>query len=289
MMTVTMSEDKKPVADPSFALADNQVFQVAAMQPTKSRFGKRNILIAVVCLLTTGLLVTAVLVGIRLFTDSNMEIAKYSLQANGVSQNVSVDNNVVSYHVVKNGVEAWIVQDFDKELQVTKVLIDGHMSCYVTALNRTMASDASSVPDIAPHVDASAPTGSMLYQVVQQQIADISFLGKKASTMCQNIPTYHAIPDCGKSAGDPSGLMVHNATSADHRSKRTPRFCATCNLPNCECACGCCGVVCGIFASNTCIYYYSGGTWWCTYYMNKFYGAISLRPSCAYNGTTYWP
>jgi hypothetical protein len=39
---------------------------------------------------------------------------QYSLQANGVSQNVSVDKNVVSFHIVKNGIEAWIVQDFDK-------------------------------------------------------------------------------------------------------------------------------------------------------------------------------
>jgi hypothetical protein len=39
---------------------------------------------------------------------------QYSIQAKGVSQNVSVDKNVVSYHVVKNEVEAWIVDDFDK-------------------------------------------------------------------------------------------------------------------------------------------------------------------------------
>ena len=39
---------------------------------------------------------------------------QYSIQAKGVSQNVSVDNNVVTYHVVKNDVEAWIVDDFDK-------------------------------------------------------------------------------------------------------------------------------------------------------------------------------
>ena len=39
---------------------------------------------------------------------------QYSIQANGVSQNVSVDKNVVTYHVVKNNVEAWIVDDIDK-------------------------------------------------------------------------------------------------------------------------------------------------------------------------------
>jgi len=31
-----------------------------------------------------------------------------------VEQDVSTDVNVVQYHVVKEGVEAWILQDFDK-------------------------------------------------------------------------------------------------------------------------------------------------------------------------------
>ena len=31
-----------------------------------------------------------------------------------VEQDVSTDANVVQYHIVKEGVEAWILQDFDK-------------------------------------------------------------------------------------------------------------------------------------------------------------------------------
>jgi len=31
-----------------------------------------------------------------------------------VEQDVTTDTNVVQYHVVKDGVEAWILQDFDK-------------------------------------------------------------------------------------------------------------------------------------------------------------------------------
>jgi len=33
---------------------------------------------------------------------------------NDVEQDVSTDANVVQYHIVKEGVEAWILHDFDK-------------------------------------------------------------------------------------------------------------------------------------------------------------------------------
>lgn len=39
---------------------------------------------------------------------------QYTLKETGMSQNVSVDKNVVTYHVKIDGAEAWIVQDFDK-------------------------------------------------------------------------------------------------------------------------------------------------------------------------------
>jgi hypothetical protein len=35
-------------------------------------------------------------------------------------------------------------------IQVSKVLADGTTACYVGALNRSMATDASSIPDVAP-------------------------------------------------------------------------------------------------------------------------------------------
>ena len=43
---------------------------------TLSRIGKKHVLIAVVATLVVGLVVTCVLVGIRIFTDSEKEIFK---------------------------------------------------------------------------------------------------------------------------------------------------------------------------------------------------------------------
>jgi hypothetical protein len=45
---------------------------------------------------------------------------------------------------------------------------------------------------------SGAPSASMLYKIIPNEIVDLSFLGKKSSALCQNIPTYHAVPDCGR-------------------------------------------------------------------------------------------
>jgi len=284
-----MSDEKQSSSEPTVVFATSQMSGDAA-KSLKSRITKKHVLIAVISLLITGLAVVAVLVSIRMITDNNLDMLKYSIQAKGVSQNVSVDNNVVTYHVVKNDVEAWIVDDFDKGIQVSKVLQDGSATCYVSALNRSMAQDASSIPDVAPADASSAPSNSVIYQVMPDKISDISFLGQKASAMCQNIPTYHVVPDCGKSV-DNKDIGLQNSTAVDHRSKRTPAFCATCNRPYCRCACGCCSMVCAWFSSSTCITRYIGGSWYCTYYYytGYLYAVYSLSPSCTYYGRYYWP
>jgi len=45
------------------------------------------------------------------------------MQASGQSQYVSVDKNVVIIHVQQNGMDAWILQDFDR---VSHIRAYGH-------------------------------------------------------------------------------------------------------------------------------------------------------------------
>jgi hypothetical protein len=288
-MLVRMSDEKQSTSEPTVVFTTSQMAGDMA-KSIKSRITKKHVLIAVISLLITGLAVTAVLVSIRMIADNNLEMLKYSIQAKGVSQNVSVDKNTVSYHVKKNEVEAWIVDDFDKGLQVSKVLVDGKTICYVSALNRSMAQDASSIPSTAPADASSAPSNSVIYQVMPEPISDLSFLGQKASDMCQNIPTHHVVPDCGKTQ-DNKDIGLQNSTAVDHRSKRTPAFCATCNRYNCLCACGCCSMVCAWFSTSTYILRYANGVWYCTYYYvpGYLYAVYTLRPTCAYSGRYYNP
>jgi CHASE3 domain sensor protein len=52
---------------------------------TKSRLSKKSILIAVVSVLITGLVVTAVLVSIRMFTESDLEKLKVIITTDNVA------------------------------------------------------------------------------------------------------------------------------------------------------------------------------------------------------------
>jgi hypothetical protein len=292
-MLFKMSEDKTESAQPTVVFATPQATNNGAMEAAstkKGRLTRKHLMIAGVALIITALIVTGVLVGIRIYMDAHLEELKYSLEYKGVSQNVTTDKNIVTYHVVKDGVEAWVVQDFDKGIQVTKMLADNKAACYVTVLNRSLASDASSLPTTSPSVNDDTPSDSVLFTVVPDEITDISYLGSKASAMCKNIPTYHAVPDCGTANND--DVRVSNTTDVGRR-KRTPRLCATCNRYACTCACGCCGMICGRLASTTYhVRYYctsTGCTWICTFYFYEVYYRYSLKPTCSYNGYSYNP
>lgn len=264
------------------------VISEPAGKSLKSRLTKKHVLIGVISLLVTGLVVTAVLVSVRMVMDNNLAVLKYSMNSNGVQQNVSTSENSVMYSVTKDNVQAWIVQDFDKGLQISKVLVDGQTTCYVTALNRSAATDPSSIPTTAPTVkDSSSPTHS-IYKVLPDKIPEISFLGKRGSALCQNIPTYHAVPDCSQPAKADSSMLQGNSSAVGQRSKRSPAICAI--YQGHYCYCGCCWMVCGSFRSYSYVCYYLNGYWYCTYYMNYVtaYGWLG-NSKCWYNGRYYLP
>ena len=285
-MFLRMSDEKQTTGEPTVIISTPE----GSGEKLKSRLTKKHVLIAVISLLITGLVVTGVLVGIRIFTDSNLEVLKYTMQANGVKQNVSTSENSVIYHVTDDNSDTWIVQNFDTGLQVSKILSDGKTACYVTALNKSGAIPPSSIPTTSPDVKPDSPSSSVIFKVLPDQIPDISYLGKKASTMCQNIPTYHAVPDCGRAMDNNNANSAQNSTAvSDHRSKRVPGLCSY--NGGYLCACAACWRVCGIFSSfqYRCVWY---GYWQCTLYMNYLYSAQYLGPppyQCRFNGLYYNP
>lgn len=295
-MKPTMADEKhsSPTEQPATG------YVIAAVQPTtasddgtksKSRLTRKHVLIAVVSLVVTALVVTCVLVAVRMYTDNNMDILKYKMtmkdQNNeNVTQDVSADvnANIVQYHVVKKDVEAWILQDFDKNIQVTKVLTDTSVGCYVTPLNRSMAADPDSIPSTIPRTDSKTPSVQLVYKVSETPISDITFLGRRPNTLCKNIPTYWMEPSCEQTDAPPTTTPATNA--GDGRRKRAS-VCTTCG--GYSCACGCCGLVCGRFATSTYYYYYSNGYYVCVYSMYYVSCNISLRPySCMYNGHNWY-
>jgi cell division protein FtsL len=294
-MKLTMADEKhsttadQPTAD--YVIATVQQPTTAATT-SKSRLTRKHVLIAVVSLTVTALVVTCVLVAVRMYTDNNIDILKYKMtmkdQNNeNVTQDVSADANanIIQYHVVKDGIEAWILQDFDKNIQVSKVLTESSVGCYVIPLNRSLAADPNSIPSTTPKTDSKTPSVQLVYKVSENPISDITFLGRRPTDLCKNIPTYWMEPSCEDDQSVPPSTTTP-ATNGGGRQKRAS-ICATCG--GYSCACGCCGLVCGLFATSTYYYYYSNGYWICVYYMNYVSCNVSLRPySCMYNGRNWY-
>jgi hypothetical protein len=290
MTGVKMAEEK---AQPTFVLVASQ-----DEQPKKtSRLTKKHILIAVVSLIIAVLVVVAVLVGIRIYTDHELEELKlqYSMTMKDknnqdVKQNVSADvnANIVQHDIQKDGVKATILQDFDKAIQTSRVETESGVACYLTALNRSHAQEPSKIPTTAPTPNDKTPSMQLVYKVDNRPISDISFLGRRASTLCANVPTYWMVPNCeGAEDGLSNSTKTTPANAVTHSIKKRSTVCATCK--GYYCVCGCCNAICGSFASSTYTWYYSNGVYYCTYYMYSVSCRVDLSSdNCYVDGVRYY-
>jgi hypothetical protein len=287
MTGVKMADEK---SQPTFVITTPQTGD----EPKKSRLTKKHIVIAAVTLVVAALVIVGVLVGIRLVTDAELQQLnlQYSMTMkdkdnNDVQQNVSSSANIVQYDVQKDGLKATILHDFDKGIETSRVESDSGVACYLTALNRSNAQAPNSIPSTAPTPGADTPSRQLVYKVDTKPISDISFLGKRASTLCANTPTYWMVPSCDNGASD----MGTNATApaTGDRSKRAT-VCSTCG--GYYCVCGCCWAVCGRFASSSYTWYYSGGVYYCTYRMYYISCQVYLNrypySGCYLNGRQYY-
>jgi len=213
-MKLNMSTAKSPCDAQSVEVVSFPTLATSNVPERSSKLTKKHGLIAVVTLLVVGLAVTCVLVAIRLYTDGQTEIVKYSMTYKDshdktINQTVSVAENSIIYHVVQDGIDAWIVRDFDKNIQVIKAKnSDGSVACYVTPLNRSMTDTPDSVPTTAPLANRTSMSETVKYSVLMDPINDINFLGTRASDMCYNIPTYWQIRDCNAVTSSESDSRV---------------------------------------------------------------------------------
>jgi cell division protein FtsL len=266
--------------------------QAQEEQPKKSgRLTRKHILIAAVTLTIAVLVVVVILVAIRMNADHETLKLKYSMEMKdkdnqNVNQNVSADANanIVQYDIQKDGLKATILHDFDKGIAVSRVESESGVVCYLAALNRSNAQEPTEIPSTTPKPDDNTPTTQLVYKVDNRPIKDLSFLGKRSSTLCANVPTHWMIPSCD---GDETGLSNSTTTPAPHdRRKRATYGCATCG--GYYCVCGCCNAICGSFASYTYTWYYSNGVYYCTYYMYYVSCRVYLGPTCILNGRNYY-
>jgi hypothetical protein len=293
MTGVKMADEK---TQPTYVIATPQ-----DDQPKKSsRLTRKHILIGSVSLVIIALIVVAVLVGIRIYSDHELESLKlqYSMTMKdknnqNVNQNVSADvnANIVQYDIEKDGVKATILHDFDKGIQISRVEGESGVACYLAALNRSNAQEPTKLPTTAPTPDENTPSRQLVYIVDDKPIKDLSFLGRRASTLCANVPTHWMVPSC---QGDEKGHTNSTSVDENHSVQKRATVCAYCRpypyYYTYTCVCGCCWRVCGVFTSSLVPWYYVNGVYYCTYYMSYYSSACSYflgQPYCLYGGRSY--
>jgi hypothetical protein len=172
-------------------------------QPSKkSGVTKRHVLYAVSAVLVIAIILVAILVGVYMFTQSQKEILKFSLQYKGrnhedINEEVESDpnDNVVQYHVTKEGQDSYIVNDFNRGIQVLKITEDGESDCFATALNRSAVEDPAVITRTG---NATIGNSTYYYTSLDDAVVDRSFLTKKARDICKDVPLTWIVKRCDK-------------------------------------------------------------------------------------------
>lgn len=208
----------------------------ASSEQDKSKKGgitRKHVLFVVGGVLVVALILVAILVGMYLFTQAQKEIVQFSLKFKGsddqdVEQDVESDpnDNVVSFHVSKPGQDAYVVNDFNRNMQIVKLKTDEGLNCYVTALNKSSAMDPSAITGPDSMKDNNGKNVETTFAVSEDPVVDRSFLTKKAQDLCKGVAVYWVTRQCGKQiTNSDQGL---NSTDSDSgRVKRSIYYAGT--------------------------------------------------------------
>jgi len=265
-MTLKMIDGGEKVAvveSPTYVVtpSSNEAFS----QSTNKRVQKKHVLITVGLVVLAGLIIAGILIGMHIFAEAQKEIVKFSLNfksstdGKDVKQEVESDpnDNVVMYHVTKNGKEVYVVNDFNRDMQVVKMEMDYGTNCFISALNRSAAVDPSNINGLQTR--SNDKSSLEIFSVSSSPIADRSFLPKKALDMCSGVSVYWAYRGCNNQKTETSYV---NTTSPNDRDRRALYVAGTYHgLP---CLNGCCWTVCSCrvqmteTATGCQVYYWTG-------------------------------
>jgi hypothetical protein len=155
----------------------------------------------------TVIVVIGILVGAKFFLDATNAVVtrSFTFAATGdsgkqqVTEDVTSDSaeNVLVYHVKEDDKETWILEDYNKNIQLMKIRSDSTYSCYLTPFNGSL----TTVPDIdelsAPDNSDTASEGDEVYlRTATKPIKDKTMLGKSGRALCADIDVVWVIPAC---------------------------------------------------------------------------------------------
>jgi len=261
-MTLMMSEAGDKVA---IVEAPTYIVSPQSTESTRKGVQKKYVLIGVGLVILAGLIIAGILIGMHIYAQAQKDIVKFSLEfkSGADGQNVKQDvvsdpnDNVVQYHVTKDGKDVYIVNDFNRDMQVVKMETAYGTNCFISALNRSAAVDPSNIDMLQTRSNDKSSTE--VFSVSTSPITDRSFLPKKAQAMCQGVSVYWAYRGCKDQKMD--SLLLNN-TNTNDRNRRTVYYAGTYyGLP---CLNDCCWTLCACQVQITetatgCQFYYWTG------------------------------
>lgn len=137
----------------------------------------------------------------------------------------------VMYHVTKQTETAWILDDFQRSLQIMKISTAEGSICYVTHLNLTKSTSPDAYGLQLFSDDGAAVGEQTRFQTTfvadEMQLDDVSHLGTQAQNLCADTPVFWIRPV--------TVITASSATSdTHHRDKRNVKKCMS----------SCCMLVC---------------------------------------------
>jgi len=210
-MTLTMSQsgDKSAIVEAPTYIVTSQSHEASNGSAGKG-IQKKHVLVGAGIILLSGLIIAGILVGMHIFAETQKDIIEFSLNfkstsdGGNVKQDVVSDpnDNVVQYHVTKDGQDFYIVSDFNKDIQVVRMESDSGVNCYVSPLNRSAALDPSQITGPDMNSNDNTTGGATVFTVSRSAISDRSFLPKKAQDLCKDVPTYWAYRSCSSQSDE---------------------------------------------------------------------------------------
>lgn len=207
MKTVfTMSDAKKEESSETPVV-------IAQMSPpeTKRSKTKKYLIIGGSVILGMAIILTAILVGMYIFTKAQNELIKYTLNVNKDTKTDMItdkDENTIEYHVQNEDGELWVFDDFNRDIQTMKMKTKTGFKCYILPLNRTSRTVPSKVRSDVEYTTRNETDG-LTYKIADTPVSDVSFLGRKVKEACNGLPVHWMYPSCDN--GEPN---------TDHRQKR---------------------------------------------------------------------
>jgi len=274
-MTLKMSEggDKSAIVEtPAYIVTSGS----DEASTTKGMQKKHVVIIVVGLIILAGLIIAGILVGIHITKEAEKEIAKFQLDfksttdGKDVKQDVVSDpnDNVVMFHVTKDGKDAYIVNDFNRDMQVVKMEMEFGTNCYISALNRSASMDPSQLnsPDLKTKSDGGRNSISTIYIMSSHPVSDRSFLPKKAQEMCKDVSVYWAYRGC-------NAPSTNGTDEMKMRQRRDIYYAGTWN--GYPCYNGCCYTVCS--CEGRIVEYSNGYSVYCEYFVSNSCPYTSFR------------